>query len=340
MAPSDLRERCRHEQDLAPQLEMRLDRRTAAEMLIRPPEREYRTWIFDSRRWQHYRPRRDDIVIATYPKCGTTWMQQIVGLLIFQTPEPKPIMQVSAWIDRRFPQPIEAVIAQIEAQEHRRFLKSHMPLDALPFYDEVKYIHVARDGRDASMSFHNHAAGFTVQMLAGLDRAGLEDEAVGRPYPEILADPAEFFHRWITRGEVPGHEDGSPSMSFFELERSWWAARKYPNVLLVHYNDLKKDLRREMQRIAEFLDIAVAPALWPELVEAAGFEAMRRAGATLMSTVASIFKEGSERFFFQGTNERWRGVVRAEDLARYDAKAKALLPPACARWTAEGRRHQ
>ncbi len=107
-------------------------------LLINPAEREYRTWIFDSRRWRHYRPRHDDIIIATYPKCGTIWMQRIVSLLVFQTAEPKPIMQISAWIDRRFPQPIEAVVAQIEAQEHRRFLKSHLPLDGLPFYGEVK----------------------------------------------------------------------------------------------------------------------------------------------------------------------------------------------------------
>ena len=176
-------------------------------------------------------------------------MQRIVGLLVFQTPEPKPIMQISAWIDRRFPQPIEAVIAQIEAQEHRRFLKSHLPLDGLPFYDEVKYIHVARDGRDACMSFHNHASGFTDQMLAGLDKAGLEDEAVARPYPHIEEDPGRFFHRWITTGEVPGHDDGSPSMSFFHFEQTWWAARRRPNVLLVHYNDLKTDLSGEMRAL-------------------------------------------------------------------------------------------
>lgn len=306
-------------------------------MSLQLASREYRTWIFDSRRWQHYRPRADDIIIATYPKCGTTWMQQIVGLLVFQSPEPKPVMGISAWIDRRFPETIETVIAHIEAQSHRRFLKSHMPLDGLPFYDEVKYIHVARDGRDACMSFHNHATGFTDQMLRGLTKAGLEDETVARPYPEVIADAGEFFHRWITRGEVPGHEDGSPSMSFFHFERSWWEARDRPNVLLVHYNDLKADLAGEMRRIADFLGISVAPDVWPMLVEAAGFEAMRRDGDTLMAHVASIFKDGSKSFFFKGSNERWRGIVAEKDLALYEAKAMAMLSPACRRWVAQGR---
>lgn len=306
-------------------------------MLVQPARREYRTWIFDSRRWQHYRPRPTDVVIATYPKCGTTWMQRIVGLLIFQMPEPGPIMEISAWIDRRFPEPIDALTARMEAQQHRRFVKSHLPFDGLPIYDEVKYIHVARDGRDACMSFHNHALSFTPEMVSALDQAGLEDVMVGRPYPRALADPAQHFHRWLTESAVPGDEDGLPSMSFFRFERSWWEERHRPNVLLVHYNDLKVDLPGEMRRVANFLDILVPPAVWPELVEAAGFEAMRRDGEALMGSTATIFQGGSGRFFHRGTNERWSGVFREEDLALYEAKIKAGLSPECARWVAHGR---
>ena len=95
-------------------------------------QREYRTWILDSRRWQHYRPRPGDVVVATYPKCGTTWMQRIISLLVFQDPEPRPVIQISPWIDRRAREPIEAVMARIDAQDHRRFLKAHLPADGLP----------------------------------------------------------------------------------------------------------------------------------------------------------------------------------------------------------------
>lgn len=306
-------------------------------MLVQPARRDYRTWIVDSRRWGRYRPRSDDIVIATYPKCGTTWMQRIVGLLVFQTPEPRPVMQISPWIDRRFPEPIETVLAQIEGQDHRRFLKAHLPADGLPIHDEVKYLHVARDGRDACMSLHNHASGFTPLMLEGLDRAGLEDETIGRPYPRVPADPAAFFHRWLTEGAVPGHEDGLPTMSFFHCERTWWAERHRPNVLLVHFNDLKADLAGEMRRVAAFLGIAIHPDLWPALVEASGFGAMRRDGAALMGSIGASFREGADRFFHKGTNERWRGVFREEDLALYDAKAAAILSSACAQWLAAGR---
>jgi aryl sulfotransferase len=306
-------------------------------MLIQPALREYRTWIVDSRRWGHFRPRPTDIVIATYPKCGTTWMQRIVDLLVFQTLEPRPVMDIAPWIDKRFPEPIEAVLARLEAQDHRRFVKSHLPFDGLPIYDDVKYIHVARDGRDAVLSHHNHALGFTPQMLEGLDRAGLEDDTIGRPYPRVAADPASHFHRWLTDSAVPGHPDGTPAMSFFHAEQSWWDQQHRANVLLVHYNDLKTDLAGEMRRVADFLDIRVAPDFWPALVEAAGFEAMRREGTALMGSLTAIFQGGSSRFFHKGMNERWRGIFREEDLLLYEEKAAARLSSACRAWVANGR---
>ena len=246
-------------------------------MLVRPAARVYRTWIVDSRRWDHYRPRPGDIVIATYPKCGTTWMQRIVGLLVFQTPEPRPVMQISPWIDRRFPEPVEAVMARIEAQDHRRFLKAHLPARR-PADLRRGQVRPRRAGRarrlhvlpQPRLGLHARDAG------AGSTGPAWRTSRSGRPYPRIPADPAEHFHRWLTEGAVPGHGDGSPAMSFFHFERTWWDERHRPNVLLVHYNDLKADLSGEMRRVADFLGISVPPDIWPELVEAAGFEAMRR----------------------------------------------------------------
>lgn len=306
-------------------------------MLVEPASREYRTWAVDSRRWNRFRPRDDDIVIATYPKCGTTWMQRIVSLLVFQTTEPMPITDISPWLDRRFGPAAGEVFARIETQDHRRFVKAHLPFDGLPIYGLVKYVHVARDGRDAAMSFHNHTVGFRPAVVDMLSRAGLEDEQIARPYPEVLDDPAAFFRRWISQGAVDGHDDGLPNLSYFRFERTWWEARARPNVLLVHYNDLKADLDGEMRRLAAFLEIDVAPDLWPDLVEAAGFAAMQRDGDVLVAGLAPMFREGSRTFLHKGTNGRWRGVIRDADLALYEEKAGTMLPPACAAWLANGR---
>src|SRR5215469_15474040 len=121
-------------------------------MLVRPALRVYRSWTLDSRYWNSYAARPDDIIIATAPKCGTTWAQQIVSSLVFKDAHVRPIPAVSPWVEARFRFTAEEVSAAIEALPHRRFLKTHLPLDGLPLYEEVRYLHVARDGRDAALS--------------------------------------------------------------------------------------------------------------------------------------------------------------------------------------------
>ena len=303
--------------------------------LIRPPSREVRTWAFDSRRWSGYRARPDDIIVATYPKCGTTWMQRIIGMLVTQSPEPRSIHELSPWLDARFRDPAEAVIARLEAQTHRRFIKSHLPLDALPLHDEVRYVHVARDGRDACLSFHNHSLAFRPAALAVFDRIGLEDPRIGRPYPRPDLDVRAFFRAWVATRAASGGPGAS--LDFFDFQASWWAERARPNLLMVHYADLKADLPGEVRRVAAFLGVACAPDLLDRIVEAAGFEAMRRDGDRLLPAFAATFEGGAGRFLFKGTNGRWRGVLGPEELALYDARVAAELPPDCARWLEGGR---
>lgn len=305
-------------------------------MLVRPPQREYRLWDYDSRHWTHYRPRPDDIIISTYPKSGTTWMQRIVGMLVFQSVEPMPLRQISPWPDRRFANSIDAMIEQLEAQTHRRFLKAHLPLDGLPLYDEVKYIHVARDGRDVSMSWHNHHAGYQEDHIAHQREIGNEDDLIGRDHPEWLPDPADEFHRWLTESIVPGHPDGLPHPSYFLFEETWWEERHRDNVLFVHYNDLKQDIGRQINRLAAYLEIEVSDALLLEIAEAASFESMRRDGTKLNPQSGEIWRGGSDRFYNQGTNGRWVGVFRDQDLALYQQKLDRLTDPALSYWLQHG----
>ena len=301
--------------------------------LVRPASTKIHSRIMDSTRWDAYRPRADDVIIATYSKCGTTWMQRIVSMLIFATDETMPVLSISPWLDARIFGPIEDMMAAAEAQTHRRFLKSHMPLDALPLYDDVKYIHVARDGRDAAMSLHNHFLNFTDAARARISEISLNDPKFGDPLPPTPGDPAVFFHDWITEGDGDGDEGGS----FFNVENSYWRERHRPNVLLVHYSDLKADREGEIKRIAKFLEIELPDTLWPRIIEAAGFDAMKRQGDALIPEAKMLWREGSSSFLNKGTNGRWRECVSPDDLKRYDEKVKSQFSPALARWVEHGR---
>ena len=299
---------------------------------VRPPSRDYHGWKFDSRRWAHYRPRAGDIVIATYPKCGTTWMQRIVNMLVAGSAAAAPLYGQGGWPDMR-EGAAAAMAAELEAVPGRRVLKSHIPADGLPLYDALRYIHVARDGRDACLSYHNHCLAYTPATLDLHDRNGLEDPAIGVRYPRPPEDARAFFHEWL-RGGTPGSFD---ELGFFGFQARWWAERRRGNVLMVHYNDLKADLAGEIGRIAGFLGIDHAAALMAAIAAAASFEAMRRDGEKLAPFAAEVWEGGMARFLHRGVNSRWREVLTADDLAAYEACA-AALPTDCRRWLEAGGR--
>jgi aryl sulfotransferase len=301
--------------------------------LLREPK-PYRSAIMDSSRWRDFRPRADDIIIATFAKVGTTWMQRIVDLLVFQSPEPRPLHQLSPWLDATIFAPLEADLAMLEAQTHRRFIKSHLPFDAVPLYDTVKYIHVARDGRDAAISMHNHQLGMKDEVKQRIGANAPAGRPAGAP-PETPADPRAYFLGWIAQAEK--YTPGAGDLPFFEFENTYWSERRRPNVLFVNYGDLKRDLQGEMARISTFLDIDTPASLLPELARAASFDGMKSQGDSVLRGIEAAFDRGADRFLNKGIHGRWKDVLNAEDSARYEALLQRKLSPSAANWLTNGR---
>ncbi|MFN9548260.1 MAG: sulfotransferase domain-containing protein [Cyanobacteriota bacterium] len=304
-------------------------------MLLRKPSRIIRNSVCQSVLWDDYRPRDGDIIIATFPRSGTTWMQQIVSLLIFQTAEPRAVWGISPHVDGRPGEPIETIYARLEAQMHRRFLKSHLPIDALPFYTEVRYIHVARDPRDSCLSLFDYLSNRTSALVQATDRIGLEDPQVGHTLQAFPQSPTGFFKMWLGRGVGIG----APFMSdmYFDIERSFWQERHRPNVLLVHYADLSSDLAGEMSRVSKFLDIPINLACWGSLVDAATFVAMKRSGAVILPGVADELSDGVDGFLARGSIDRWKNVLAEDALESFGARLAAETTPDLAQWLLNGR---
>jgi aryl sulfotransferase len=284
--------------------------------------RPYRTAVYDNRRWSHFSHRPNDIFVCTPPKCGTTWTQTIVASLLFPDGDhPEPVMTLSPWLEAEF-YPLDEVMARLAAQTHRRFIKSHTPADGIPIFPDAKYIFVARDGRDAFMSFCHHREVFSETARSKLNVRALADGVP--PMPPWDGDVHGFFKIWLMMGDVFNHV------------ASFWKLRGDPNLLFVHYNDLKADLGGEMRRIAEFLDIDVPAEKWPAAVERCTFEAMKANGERV-GTFWN-FEGGSQSFLFKGTNGRWRDVLTPAELDAYEKRVAELLPPEAAAWLERGRR--
>jgi aryl sulfotransferase len=293
----------------------------------------YQNHHMDSRRWNFFSPRAGDIVVATSYKAGTTWVQVIVANLIFGGKKlPGSLNDMAPWIDLRL-LPLEIVLSELEQQKHRRSVKTHLPLDSLPFHQDVKYIYVGRDPRDVFMSWWNFYSHFTQQAIAGFNSL---PGRVGPELPPCPKDIHELWRGWMTRGSFEWETEGYPFWSVLRHAKTWWDYRDQPNILLVHYADLLADLEGGIRQIASFLEIDGPVEAWPTIVRNCTFAEVKAHGAELLPITMAL-EGGSDSFFHKGTNGRWRDVLSAEELKLYDAAAERELTPECRRWLEQGR---
>jgi len=287
--------------------------------------RELRNHHHDSTVWNDFPFRDDDIVIATYGKSGTTWLQQVVGQLLFNGQPDLPIDTLSPWLDLRVP-PNPVKLAALEAQTTRRFIKTHLPVDALVFSPRAKYLFIARDGRDVAWSLHHHHLHANHLWYGAMnDTPGRVGPPIGKPNPDIR----QYFLKWL-------EGDGYPFWSFWDNIASWWAIRTLPNVKILHYDDLKRDLALTMRGIAAFLDTPIDETIFPTQVEHCTFAWMKSHASITAPLGGALWEGGGETFINKGTNGRWRDILTADDNRRYEAMAIEKLGPECAAWLKGG----
>ena len=289
--------------------------------------RELHSHHFDSTIWNDLQFRDDDIIISTYAKSGTTWVQQIVAQMLFGGDPELAVADMSPWLDLRVP-PKEVKLPMVEAQTHRRFIKTHLPVDALVFSPRAKYLYIGRDGRDVVWSMYNHHFNANATWYDALNNT---PGRVGPPIEPPPADIRQYWHDWIDR-------DGHPFWPFWENIRSWWAIRDLPNVKLIHFEDLKRDMPGEMRRIAAFLDIPIDEARWPKIVEYCSFDWMKANATKSVPLGGAFWDAGAEVFINKGVNGRWHDTLSDAESAAYEARAVAELGPECAAWLAGGSR--
>jgi hypothetical protein len=297
---------------------------------LSPEPTRYRTSLEDSARWDGFRFRPGDIVISTPSKSGTTWTQMICALLVFQSPElPAPLTTLSPWMDILV-RPLGEVRAQLEAQRHRRFIKTHTPLDGLPRHPDVSYLVVGRDPRDIAVSLRHQGANLDRDVIRRLT-----GDASPAPDPRLGPSEREWFLGWMS-AEMPPQQNLDTLRGVISQLGIAWARRGEPDVVLLHYADLSRDLEGEMRRLAARLGIVVPEASWPALAGAATFQRMReRAADRVPDERLGILKDPG-RFFRSGASGEWRRFLSEEDLARYDARVASLAAPDLAQWLHHG----
>jgi len=270
-------------------------------------------------RWSDFPFRQGDIVISTSAKSGTTWAQMICALLIFRTPDlPASLSELSPWLDWIL-NPRDKVYAQLAAQDHRRFIKTHMSLTEIGIDPRVTYIVVARHPLDVAVSLYHHDTNIDTERfreLAGISH--IESPVKG-------ATPHQWLVHWMSKDGTP---DSLPGI-IWQLSQAW-KRRNQANILLLHYDDLSADLDGEMRRVASRLGISVPEDIWPGLVKAATFDQMRDA-ANRLQPVPDVLRDNAA-FFHRGTSGSGRELLTAAELDRYHARVRRMASPDLLAW--------
>jgi hypothetical protein len=222
-------------------------------------------------------------------------MQNIVGMLLLdRTDLGVPISSLSPWLDMLI-RTDEEVFGQLERQQHRRFIKTHTPLDGVPRLPSVTYITVIRHPLDVAMSDLDHSDNERFDRLVELRAAVVGSEVPSGGALDDAPEEPDAYLRWFIDNDVEPTGSGPYGLAdYCNQALTYWNAGLEPNVQLFHYADLWADRDHEMRRVAAALGVGVDEDRWPSFVEAAGIDSMRaRADDTVPEVASGIWRSPS-----------------------------------------------
>uniref|UniRef100_A0A8C8S9J0 Sulfotransferase n=1 Tax=Pelusios castaneus TaxID=367368 RepID=A0A8C8S9J0_9SAUR len=245
-----------------------------------------------------FQARPDDVLICTYPKAGTTWIQEILDMIQQDRDTQKcsraPIYQRIPFLELCRPPLYTYCFKEAEAMSSPRILKIHLPIQLVPpsFWEQdCKVIYVARNPKDTAVSYY-----YFQQMNHGLPDPGNWDQ----------------YLETFLAGKVPWG-------SWFDHVRAWWDARDKHRILYLFYEDIKKDPRGEIRKMGQFLGRELPESVLEEIVQHTSFENMRENPMANYSTVPSfIMDQAVSPFMRKGMVGDWTTHFTVAQSERFD----------------------
>jgi hypothetical protein len=198
-----------------------------------------------------YQAQQGDVFLVTYPKCGTTWTQYIVWLLLNKG---QPLLSHQR-LDQVFPHLEEVGKEVIQQLPTPHLIKTHLPYQLTPYHRQAKYLYIMRNPFDCVVSFYHHTRGFI------------------KHYDFADGTFDEFFDCFI-KGEVDFGD-------YFDHLLGWYAQGNKTNMLCLTYELMQQDIRDTILRIANFLggsflENAKQPNILEEVIKQSHFSQMKK----------------------------------------------------------------
>ncbi len=198
-------------------------------------------------------PGPQDVIVMTYPKCGTNWMMQIALQLAYHgNAEFEHIHNMVPWPDSVGPMakyaiPWHEATHWKTAPEKLRIVKTHLEWEQLPYSPEARYIAVIRDPKDVFVSHYHFFKG-----------------AMGPAMPSV-----DSWYNIFLAGDTP------PSGCWAQRTAGYWAERHRPNVLIMSFKQMKRDLPASIRTVAAFLNLHPSEDILREVERRSSFAYMK-----------------------------------------------------------------
>ncbi|XP_069580147.1 cytosolic sulfotransferase 3-like [Brachyistius frenatus] len=186
---------------------------------------------------QNFQARPDDILVATYPKAGTTWVSYILDLLYFGQTSPErqtsiPIYKRVPFLEINIPHAATGKDLVDKLPTSPRLIKTHLPVQLLPksFWEKnCRVVYVARNAKDNMVSYFHFNRMNMIQPEPG--------------------DWSNFFRRFMEGKMVFG--------SWYNHVSNWWTKKQtYSKLHYMFYEDLIEDTGREIDKLCCFLGLS------------------------------------------------------------------------------------
>ncbi|XP_015245318.1 sulfotransferase 1C2 [Cyprinodon tularosa] len=245
-----------------------------------------------------FRPDPSDVLIATYPKAGTTWTQEIIDLLIHNgdaeackrapTPVRSPFLEIYS------PPPIPSGLDLLKKMDPPRLIKTHLPFQLVPpgfWENKCKAIYVARNAKDNLVSYYYF-------------------DLMNKTQPE--PGPFDGYIHKFMRGELSWG-------SWYDHVKGYWVEREEKNILYLFYEDMKENPRREVERIMRYLDLSVSDEVINRIVELTSFKNMKENPMANYSCIPSpVFDQSISPFMRKGEVGDWKNHFTPEQSKMFD----------------------
>ena len=232
-----------------------------------------------------YQPRPGDIFVVTQMKCGTTWMEHVVYEVLNRgngnlVESGTALYAVAPWLEGRRSVPIDQAPTH-GSERPSRIIKSHLPAALCPSAPGARFIYVARHPVSCFASCVDFVA-----------------TNVGAMAPSMTA-----YEEWFRSSDLMWWG------TWTDHVKGWWArSRRDPNVLFVHFEEMKRDLAGIVRRVVEFLSMEpLTDAELARVVEKCGFAYMQKHQDNFEMHPPHVLQTNAE-LFVRGTADRHMDV--------------------------------